>query len=114
MRAVLIVTSIIGAIATGILAALVVVMSQAWDGHASMPLAILGGLAGFLLSSAASVVGYYRDWYRSAAVLGVILLVASAVPWLQSRDKLAGLGMLFVAILLAIDAWKNHESNEEA
>jgi hypothetical protein len=108
MRATLIVTSIIGLVATTILTAFVVSWSRAWEGHAGLPLAIVGGFIGFMVASLASTIGYYRDWYRSASILGAIMLSASAIPWLQSRDKLAGVGMVLVALLWVVDAWKNH------
>jgi hypothetical protein len=108
MRATLIVTSIIGLVATTILTVFIVSWSRAWGGHIGLPLAIVGGFIGFVLASLSSTIGYNHDWYRSASLLGVIMLSASAVPWLQSRDKLAGVGMVLVALLWVVDAWKNH------
>jgi hypothetical protein len=99
LRAVLIVASSVGLLGMGVMTAFVLAMSSAWDGEASAPIAVVGGLFGFLLATLASGVGYYRAWFTKTAVLSVVLLITSALPWLQKRDKLAGIGMITVAAM---------------
>jgi len=114
IRVILMALSIIGLLAYVALSVFVLVMTHGWDGHASMPLAVAGGLIGFLVASVATVFGYSREWYRFASVSGVLLLMLSALPWLGTRDALAGVAMLSVAALWAVDIWRNHESGKAA
>src|SRR5688500_737257 len=110
-RAFLVITSLLGLVGMSVMAVLVLMVTNATDGSASAPIALVGGLGGFLLAALASVVGYHRPWFAKAAALSIVLLAASAVPWLGSGN-ITSIGMLIVAAVLAFELWRNHNRSE--
>ena len=104
----LIITSIIGVILTGLLTLVILGMTSAWEGKASISLTVLAGLIGFTLCAVASIRGYYKDWYKLTVLLGCVLIAACSYQWFLGRDQWPGFCMIGAVSLFALDAFRNH------